>query len=107
MTAVSESSTRIGPGLLRCPARSCRYVLRVEDLVTTYRWRQGASPGAERLEKRILEDRSCPEHWKRLTGGPIEAVIVPGSACGEACRLAVGRFCRCSCAGVSHGAGWR
>jgi hypothetical protein len=101
----SEATYRIGPALFRCPVAGCRHTVHEADAVTFYRWRHYR--GRDYLQKQTDTDLTCPTHWpQRLKGGPVVALNRPSEPCGEACRWAIGRTCRCSCHGLAHGSGW-
>ena len=106
---VLEAVGRLQPGLLSCPVAGCDERLWVPDLWVVYRtFRSNYPPYREWVKPYVEEDRfTCSTHWpQRLTGGPITGLWRPEIACGEACRWAAGRVCRCSCRGLAHGTGW-
>jgi hypothetical protein len=73
-----------------------------------------ARPGKAPVGVRTVEPRfrgrlsfcSCPWCGVQVQVFRVDAVAVPGRPCDQACMVAMGAKCMCSCGGANHGRAW-
>ncbi len=89
--------------LLRCPAKGCKYTVRIKvglHLGHTGKLElQGSAIYTERI-------KGCPEHGGYLRAQVVEGTHKESVPCDARCISARGRICECSCGGQNHGAAY-